>query len=358
MSLSERYKKRIKSCWKQVSLPRERYRCLNCSRSLTCWADGNLDESNCLPETLARMSEVGKLLSYQQGAKLLARFGIVVSDSQLQVLDQGLNEQLCLQGCEHLTKLAEQPLITRLGQAKSWVIEIDGKFVPTRQAQGLDWREVKTAVLYPMRSPAERYYVSLLADVEAFSSCVHGLLRHAGVAQADQLIGISDGAVWIASLMADLGVQRHVLDVYHASTYLDTLMQALKWTQAERQTDRRALLRGEIDVQSWLDLYVPKQHDTVELDETARKALAYLTKQALSGHTCYPRFKQEGTEVIASGQIEGANKAVIGHRLNLSGAHWSESGANFMAFARADYHAHRPIAHFDTVRLAAFPQAA
>lgn len=257
MSLSERYKKRIKSCWKQVSLPRERYRCLNCSTSLTCWADGNLDESNCLPETLARMSEVGKLLSYQQGAKLLARFGIVVSDSQLQVLDQGLNEQLCLQGCEHLTKLAEQPLITRLGQTKSWVIEIDGKFVPTRQAQGLDWREVKTAVLYPMRSPAERYYVSLLADVEAFSSCVHGLLRHAGVAQADQLIGISDGAVWIASLMADLGVQRHVLDVYHASTYLDTLMQALKWTEAERQTDRRALLRGEIDVQSWLDLYVP-----------------------------------------------------------------------------------------------------
>ncbi len=137
------------------------------------------------------------------------------------------------------------------------------------------------------------------------------------------------------------------------------------WTQAERETERRSLLRGEIDVQRWLNLYVATRLDVAELDETALKALAYLTKQALLDHTCYPRFRAEGIEVIASGQkvpykagIEGANKAVIGHRLNLSGAHWSESGATFMAFARADYHAERSIAAFDSVRQAAFPQAA
>lgn len=356
MSLSERYEKRIKSCRKaEVSLPRERYRCLSCSTSLTCWADGKLDESNCLPETLSRMSEVAKLLAYQPGAKLLARFGIEVSDSQLQALDQDLNQQLYLQGCKHFTELAEQPLITRLGQAKTWVIECDGKFVPTRAKRGLDWRGVKTAVLYPMKSPGERYYVSLLTDAQSFAPLVHGLLRHAGVAQEDRLLGISDGALWIASLMGDLGVQRHILDVYHASTYLDTLMQALRWTQAERETERRSLLRGEVDVQRWLNLYVPTRLDIAELDETAQ---AYLTKQALLDHTCYPRFRAEGIEVIASGQIEGANKAVIGHRLNLSGAHWSESGATFMAFARADYHAERSITAFDSVRQAAFPQAA
>ena len=358
MSLSERYEKRVKSCWKEVSLPRERYRCPNCATSVTCWVDGDLDESNCLPETLARMSEVGKLLAFQQGAKLLARFGIEVSKSQLQGLAQGLNEQLCLQGCREFAELAEQPLVKRLGRAKTWVIEVDGKFVPTRGEQGLDWREVKTAVLYPVKSPSERYYLSLLAEVDGFAPLVHGLLRHAGVAQEDRLIGVSDGALWIAALMGDLGVHRHILDVYHASSYLDPLMQALGWTEEERETERRALLRGDIDVQRWLNAHLPTHFDATELDATAQKALAYLTKQALLDHTCYPRFKQEGIEVIASGQIEGANKAVIGHRLNLSGAHWSEAGATFMAFARADYHAERPIISFESVRHAAFPQAA
>ena len=140
------------------------------------------------------MSEVAKLLAYEQGTKLLARFGLEVSDSQLQALDQGLNQQLYLQGCKHFTELAEQPLVTRLGQARTWVVEIDGKFVPTRAEPGLDWREVKTAVLYPMSSPDERYYVSLLADAQSFAPLVHGLLRHAGVAQEDRLLGISDGA--------------------------------------------------------------------------------------------------------------------------------------------------------------------
>ena len=56
--------------------------------------------------------------------------------------------------------------------------------------------------------------------------------------------GISDGAVWIADLLGDLGVKRHILDVYHASTYFQTLMAGLGYPEQQRLEQRKALLRG------------------------------------------------------------------------------------------------------------------
>jgi hypothetical protein len=47
-----------------------------------------------------------------------------------------------------------------------------------------------------------------------------------------------------------------------------------------------------------------------------------LENQAALDHTTYPKLKQEGIQVIASGQVEGANRAVFSHRLKLSGARW------------------------------------
>ncbi len=59
---------------------------------------------------------------------------------------------------------------------------------------------------------------------------MHGLLRFAGLTEQGVLIGLADGAVWIADLFVDLGVHRHVLDVFHASQYLETVMIALAWS--------------------------------------------------------------------------------------------------------------------------------
>jgi hypothetical protein len=94
-----------------------------------------------------------------------------------------------------------------------------------------------------MRAPSQRYYVSALVSAGEFAPLVHGLLRQAGVRQADSLIGISDGAAWIAELLGDLGVKRHIPDVYHASTYFETLLQGLGFPEAQRAQRRRALLR-------------------------------------------------------------------------------------------------------------------
>jgi hypothetical protein len=74
-------------------------------------------------------------------------------------------------------------------------------------------------------------------------------------------------------------------------------------------------------------------------------------------HTNYPQFRREGLEVIASGQIEGANKHVIQERLKIVRARWSVSGAHAKAFGRSQLFSLHPLVPFDTVRHVAFPAA-
>lgn len=352
MRQSEQRERQLLTLWGKRSFTRWRYRCNGCQRSTSVWQDKSLDESSLSPEAMKRVHDAGTLLSYRKASGLLESWGLKISKSKLTSLNQQLNEVLQREAAVKLKSYVKQALDSQSSFGCKWIVEIDGKFVPTRVATGLDWREVKTAVLYKMNSPNQRHYVSYLGHYDEFAEQVHGLLRHAGVKQEDRLVGLSDGATWIATVMGELGVHRHILDVYHASTYLETLMLHLGWTEEARELERRALLRGELDIQIWLNHFVPAG---VTLAVEGMKALSYLEKQALLDHTCYPQFKQEGIVVIGSGQIEGANKAVIGGRLNLSGAHWSERGACSMALARAQFHSVRPIMPLDHIRHQAFP---
>jgi hypothetical protein len=309
------------------------------------------------------MQDAAVRVSYREAVDWLEQWGVSVSKSQLQRLSTALETSQQDLGSQHLKTQSSLTLVgTEVERGKRWCIEVDGCLVATKVESGVEWREVKNVVLYPMRCPSQRHYVSALASAQDFASLVHGLLRQAGVRQADSLIGISDGAAWIAELFGDLAVKRHILDVYHASTYFETLMVGLGFSDQQRLEQRRALLRGEVNLQQWLNLNLnihgPDDSDSAHsLNEASQKALNFLQKQALLNHTNYPKFKREGLEVIGSGQIEGANKHIIQGRLKIAGAHWAVSGANAKAFARSQFFTLSPTSRFDTVRHAAFPAA-
>ena len=206
-------------------------------------------------------------------------------------------------------------------------------------------------------SRSERYQLSVLHGVERFTTLLLGLLRFAGVSQADCLVGLSDGAVWIANVFADACVNCHVLDVFHASSYLETLMLGLGWNEPERAAERCCLQRGQIDLRSWLNVHVrPEEAQTLMAEPL--KALQYLERQTELLHTTYPKFKALGLEVIGSGEIERANKSVIGSRLKVFGAQWSACGAHSKGFARGMWASQREVMQFDQVRFEAFPRAA
>jgi hypothetical protein len=351
---------------------RGRYRCRRCHYSIQSYIDPDLDESGLLPLTLERSLNVAKLIPYRQACDLIERWGLRISKTKLAQMDEKFNVIQAQEGLKALEGLSKKPLPHRLVQKnardtmghdfkrlrerpRTWIIEVDGKFVPIRTKKGFVYEEIKTVVLYKMRCPDERFYFSTLERVDNFSTGVHGLLRHAGVCQEDFLIGVSDGAKWIEGLLGYLGVHQHILDVYHASTYLDTVMKGLGWDEVQRTEERRLLLSGKINIQKWINRNLT---DTKFKEDEVEKAARYLRHQSLLGHTDYPEFRAKGFEVIGSGQIEGANKSVIGARLNVGGAHWTEDGANGMVFARGEWASERPIVDFHPIRHLAFRQAA
>jgi hypothetical protein len=343
-----------------VRVPKRRYRCQHCHASLTAFADASLDESGLTPLVLERSEHLACLLPYQASSLILREWGVETSSSALARASFALEQLEQERSQTRLIELSTRPLVLGQPTSRVWMLEVDGVIVPTR-AEGhpgpVDWREVKTAVLYRLNTPSERYQVSVLKDSIAFEPLVHGLLRHAGVTQNDVLVGLSDGASWIANLFGDVGVHRHILDVFHASAYLEVVMTGLGWTEAQRCEERRKLCRGELDIQTWLNWWVTPT-TRGKLDQEALKALAYLERQAIFEHTAYPKFKAEGLVVIGSGEIEGANKSVIGARLKVSGAQWGVAGADGKAFARGMLFSKRRVVGFDQVRHAAFPRAA
>jgi hypothetical protein len=322
-----------------------------------------MDESGCLPKVLNLIHKVHTNLSCRQAANLLYDFGISVSKSQVHRLNVRLNIENNHRKAEKLTAQSSKPLTHGDNQKRHWIAEIDGVIVPTinpDKPKEVWWRENKVCVLYKMSCPGVRYVVTHIGPVEEFAPLVHGLLRQAGVSQKDILIGVSDGAPWISGLFGDIGVKHHILDVFHAEMRINDVMIGLGWSEERRQAERRLLMKGEIDIQHWLNINVRVkwENSKTEVGKKAQIGLKYLEKQAVLNHTCYPKFKAEGIEVIGSGQVEGANKSMIGARLKLSGAKWNLSGANGMSCARAEQYSGERIIPFDFLRLVTFPQAA
>lgn len=156
----------------------------------------------------------------------------------------------------------------------------------------------------------------------------------------------------IDSLFADLGVTVRILDVYHATSYQDILMKALGWTEDKRLAERCSWLRGDINAKVWLNAYVPQDPEVwLAWSEEAQAALAYLDKRLDQMNYC--DFKELGYP-IGSGQIEGANKSVIGARMKRGGMRWSHDGINRMASLRSQQCSAQPFLDFHATRLLAF----
>ena len=155
-----------------------------------------------------------------------------------------------------------------------------------------------------------------------------------------------------------------MLDVFHASHYLDVVMQASDWTDLQRSSERKRLLRGKSNVHEWLETYLPIASKRETWSEEGRTALSYLQNRVFQMD--YPTFLARAVRPgrwrswaktgwpIGSGQIEGINKSVIGHRMKRSGQHWSPPGARGMASLRARRYSRRSLLSFDHLRHVAF----
>jgi hypothetical protein len=302
-------------------------------------------------------------LPYEEAALVAQGFGLAVSRADLERLCASYAEEVELEVEEKLSAQALQPIAQASASdssssSKVMVLQVDGVRVlgqpdpHNHQCTGI---EIKCALVYPHNSPSQRTRWAGVKEAGDCLAVISGLLRQAEVKTSDTLIAVSDGAVWIENLCQSLDIPQ-VIDVFHATQYLDTLLIQLGWTESERHIERAIWLRGEINVLEWLKTYCPPPTAPQRQDwpEDAKTAIEYLEQR--SNRMNYKDYKAINWP-IGSGQIEGMNKHLIGSRMKRSGMQWSRPGAARMAALRAETYAnpHRKITDFNTLRFVAFP---
>lgn len=183
----------------------------------------------------------------------------------------------------------------------------------------------------PMRDPDSTSYVGTMGDCRASGEQLRAEAIRRGLALAQILIFLGDGAAWVwenARLYFPSAIQ--ILDFYHAVEHLGVLARALfgtgqfsaaqqsAWASELKRSDARGILaqaRRLLAANPDLD---------AERQETARREIAYFTTHR--ERTRYGYFREQGY-FIGSGVIEAGCKCVIGGRLKQSGMFWGQAGA-------------------------------
>jgi hypothetical protein len=303
---------------------------------------------------LERVIDLSIRLPYRESQAALVIQGIELEVSHCERLTQRYGATLYEQVSQMFEELGEQPLSLKQPLGEIQVIQADGVFVMEKDKPSkgsCEGREVKHILTYPLEKPKERQSIAC-SNPDHFQTFAHGLLRHAKVQQHDMLIGLADGSSWIDTLFEEFNVCVRILDVYHATLYLDKIMLALGWDDDKRLAQRCSWLRGDINARVWLNHFVPQNPEVwLSWSQEAQNALAYLDKRL--DQMNYFDFRENGYP-IGSGQIEGANKSVIGARMKRGGMRWSHDGINRMALLRSQQCSANPFRNFHSTRLLAF----
>lgn len=221
-------------------------------------------------------------------------------------------------------------------------ISMDGVLVHCRRS---GWREIKTGCVYTTRARRARRsphqptlrmqqpsYQAGLAEAEAFGRQLYAEARRRGLAQADEVIVIGDGAHWIWNVAEQLFPgATEIVDWYHASQYL--------WNAATAIHGDETSTRSEWAQQQLSGLWEGRVADVVhsleahaEVGGAVEEALSYYTTH--SSRLDYPAYRARELQ-IGSGTIESACKHLVSARLKQAGMIWSEGGANAVVEVRA-----------------------
>lgn len=175
-------------------------------------------------------------------------------------------------------------------------------------------------------------FVTDLADVETFGRQLWLEAERRGLAQAQQVIVIGDGAHWLWKLAEEhFPHATQVLDWYHAATYVWKAADALygEGTDLAKHWAKQHLdLLWNGDVLTLLDhLHAHSAHKPC-----LREIVTYFRNN--QHRVRYDLYRANGWQ-FGSGTIESGCKHVIGARLKQAGMIWSTQGARAVAKLRA-----------------------
>jgi hypothetical protein len=301
---------------------------------------------------------LGVEVSFEEASRLAERFLLFrVSDNTVRKQTEGYGNAQAQVEKEWIEKAEDEKAL----QVRERNLEhqpgriyasIDGAHVPLQQ----EWRELKTLCWYqveklhpsiprkhhgqPMDEQShlqakEMKYHCDITEAEQFGRLLWATGLQNQVDRYDEVVFVSDGAVWIWRLVEKYFPQAtQIVDWYHASQYLTPIaenafgpgtQQAQQWLTQTR-TD---LWEGRIpEVIQACCPFLRQAH----VRSAAEKAITYYTNN--EKRMDYARFRQQGY-LIGSGTIESACKQIAAARLKCSGARWTLTGVIATAKARA-----------------------
>lgn len=226
------------------------------------------------------------------------------------------------------------------------VVSADGAMVLLTNGE---WREVKTmavgefdtmwqAKTKKMITKTKNIsYFSRLENADDFSRSALYEWQRRGVEQAEKVVAVNDGAVWIQSFLDYLCPQAtRVIDFAHAQSYLATIGKAIHGQQTVQFQQWYAHMSHQLahkpPQRTLSDLeFLQKQHANHPLSETLEHALAYLQRRREM--IDYAHFTQAHLP-IGSGMVESGQKVVVQRRFKQAGMRWAQSSLNPMLALR------------------------
>lgn len=239
---------------------------------------------------------------------------------------------------------AEAPSAT--ARPKQLVMSVDGAMV---QLTSGEWREVKLAAFGEFASQwdAKKKQVntttsniSYFARVETAEKFAQSALyewQRRGGEQAQRVVAVNDGAVWIQSFI-DYHCPRaiRVLDFAHAQGYLAQIGKAIygadtaefnQWfARMSKQLGKNPPERTLSELR-----FLQSQHQDHPQIAEIEQAVRYLEKR--KEMIDYPHFRQVQVP-IGSGIAESGHKVVMQRRMKQAGMRWAEESLNPMLALR------------------------
>jgi hypothetical protein len=194
----------------------------------------------------------------------------------------------------------------------------------------------------PLRDPDSTTYCGSFEKAEDFGGRIRREALRRGMAQAQKVVVLGDGAAWIWELArVNFASAIWIVDLYHARERLHELCCGL-------YAEKSCAARME---EKWKEML--KNNQVAEVIAAARQRLEDLgpqTDDALEKQICYfdhqqsrmlyKTYREQGL-FYGSGVIEAGCKAVIGQRLKQSGMFWTEIGATSVLALRCALKSHR-----------------
>lgn len=239
-------------------------------------------------------------------------------------------------------------LVTKMARERAsggvlQLVSVDGAMVRTREE---GWTEVKTlAIGQVARSTTapttnDLSYFSRLADHRTFSDLARLEFHRRRTANAEEVVAVTDGAVWIQGFLDDHCPEAtRIIDWWHAAHYLGVAGQALFGAGSEKATTWLELMLEEL-AHGDPEVVVGELgiiEDLLGL-EAVRAARTYL--QERMDKIRYRECRDQGLP-IGSGSVESANKTVVEVRLKRAGCRWAVANVDPMLTLRTVLKSHR-----------------